>query len=143
MLKKTVKYVDYEGKAREEDFYFNLNKAELMRMNLSTPGGITKQLRHISQKMDVPAIMETFRTFILDSYGVISSDGKRFIKTPQLKEEFEQTEAYSEIFMELCTNAEAAADFIAGVVPKEVGDEFRKQYSCLRLNHANHAHSLV
>lgn len=128
MLKKTVKYVDYEGKAREEDFYFNLNKAELMRMNLSTPGGITKQLRHISQQMDVPAIMETFRTFILDSYGVISSDGKRFIKTPQLKEEFEQTEAYSEIFMELCTNAEAAADFIAGVVPKEVGDEFRKQY---------------
>lgn len=126
MLKKTIKYTDYEGVERTEDFYFNLTKAELTMMDLSIPGGINKKLQRISQELDVPMIMDTFRTFILDSYGKISDDGRRFIKSEELKREFEQTEAYSELFMEMCTDANAAADFLAGIVPKDFGDQFRK-----------------
>ena len=126
MLKKTITYVDYEGNERKEDFYFNLTRAELTMMDLSIPGGINKKLQKISQEMDVPLIMETFKMFILDSYGKISDDGRRFIKSPELKKEFEQTEAYSQLFMEMCTDANAAADFLAGIVPKDFGDQFRK-----------------
>lgn len=126
MLKKTITYVDYDGATRTEDFMFNMTRAELMVMNLSEPGGITKKLMKISQEVDVPAIMETFRTFILDSYGQVSPDGRRFVKSQKLKEEFEQTEAYSQLFMELCTDANAAAEFLAGIVPSDLGDEFRK-----------------
>ena len=126
MLKKTIKYTDYEGVERTEDFYFNLTRAELTMMDLSIPGGINKKLQRISQEMDVPMIMDTFRMFILDSYGKISDDGRRFIKSSELKKEFEQTEAYSELFMEMCTDANAAADFLAGIVPKDFGDQFRK-----------------
>lgn len=126
MLKKTITYTDYEGNQRTEDFYFNLTKAELTMMDLSTPGGINKKLQKISQEMNVPLIMDTFRGFILNSYGQISDDGRRFIKSEQLKTEFEQTEAYSELFMEMCTDANAAAEFLAGIVPKDFGEQFRK-----------------
>lgn len=126
MLKKTITYTDYEGNQRTEDFYFNLTKAELTIMDLSVPGGINKKLQRISQEMDVPLIMETFRSFILDSYGKVSDDGRRFIKSEELKKEFEQTEAYSELFMEMCTDANAAAEFLAGIVPKDFGEQFRK-----------------
>lgn len=126
MLKMDRTYTDFEGNERKETLYFNLTKAELTRMNLSEPGGITKKLTKIGQEMDVPAIMEIFRTLILDSYGEVSSDGRRFIKSKEMRDAFEQTNAYSDLFMELCTDANAAVDFLAGIVPKDIGEEIRK-----------------
>ena len=44
MLKKTIKYNDYNGVERNEDFYFNLSQAELMEMEMSTTGGLTETI---------------------------------------------------------------------------------------------------
>lgn len=122
MLKKNIKYVDYDGNARAEDFYFNLNKAEIVELELGTTGGLTKTLEKIVQEKDNKHIVEYFKAIILKAYGEKSADGRRFIKSQELRDSFEQTEAYAELFMELSSNAKAAADFISGIVPKEAAD---------------------
>lgn len=120
MLKKTITYTDYNGVERTEDKYFNLSKAEIMEMEMSTAGGFAEMVQGIVKAQDAPAIMKIFKDIILKSYGEKSPDGKRFIKSKELSDEFSQTEAYSDLFMELCTNAEASAAFINGIIPADV-----------------------
>ena len=120
MLKKLIKYVDYDGRERSENFYFYMSKAELMEMELGTVGGMQNLIQLIIDKQDIPKIMEAFKTIILKAYGEKSPDGRRFIKSPELSEAFSQTEAYSNLYMELITDADAAAMFINGIVPEDV-----------------------
>jgi hypothetical protein len=118
MLKKTIQYVDYDGNTRKEDFYFNLTKAEIAEMELSTQGGMTKKIEQITMTQNQEELITIFKDMIIKSYGVKSPDGKRFIKSQQLREEFMQTEAYSDLFIELASDAKVAADFINGVLPQ-------------------------
>jgi hypothetical protein len=118
MLKKTIKYTDYDDVERVEDFYFNLTKAEVTEMEASAEGGLTKTLEKIIAEKDKKRILETFKDLILKSYGVKSMDGKRFVKSQELRDAFAQTEAYSELFMSLGEDAEAAAAFVNGILPK-------------------------
>lgn len=121
MLKKTITYTDYNGTSRTENFYFGLNKAEIMDMELSVTGGMRQLLQMIMDKQDIPKIIDAFKKIIKMSYGEKSPDGRRFIKSPELTEAFVQTEAYSELYMELLGDAKAAADFINGIVPADIG----------------------
>jgi len=123
MLKKTIKYTDYNGVERTEDFYFNLTKAEIMEMQLSTTGGLDEMIQRIIATQDVPAIAKIFKDLVLRAYGQKSPDGRRFIKNDELTAEFSQTEAYSELYMSLATDADAASAFINGIVPKDVADK--------------------
>lgn len=122
MLKKTITYVDYDGLERKEDFYFNLTRAEVAQMELSVNGGLKQFLENIIQLDDRPKIIEEFKKLITMSYGKKSPDGKRFMKSQELVDEFVQTEAFSDLFMELATNANAAAEFVKGILPKNMGD---------------------
>lgn len=118
MLKKTVTYTDYNGSERTEDFYFNLTKAEIMEMELTTVGGLSAMIEKIVAAKDGPTIIKTFKDLVLKAYGEKSADGRRFIKSPEIAEAFAQTEAYSQIFMELATDDEAAAKFVNGIIPE-------------------------
>lgn len=124
MLKKTIKYTDYNGVERNEEFLFNLSKAELMEMEMATTGGLADKIQRIVDAQDAPSIISIFKEIILKAYGEKSADGKRFIKVNDagvpLSIAFSQTEAYSQLFMELATNADAAADFIKGIVPGDI-----------------------
>lgn len=117
MLKKTITYTDYDNNERTEDFYFNLSKAEVIEMQLSEAGGLDQQIQKLISTQDTKKIVDIFKKLILKAYGEKSPDGKRFIKSPELSEAFSQTEAYTELFVELSTNADAAADFFNSIVP--------------------------
>lgn len=121
MLKKTVTYVDYNGVERTEDFYFNLSKAEVAEMELSVEGGFSKMLEEIVKSNDNARILELFKEMVLKAYGEKSTDGRRFVKSKELAEAFSQTEAYSEIFMELAMDEKAAAAFVNGIMPVNLG----------------------
>lgn len=117
MLKKTVTYTDYNGVERTEDFYFNLSKAEVAEMELSVDGGLSQMLENIVAAKDNKQIITMFKDIVLKSYGEKSQDGKRFIKSKEIAEAFSQTEAYSEIFMELALDEKAAVAFVNGIIP--------------------------
>ena len=120
MYKRTVKYTDYNGNERTEDFYFNLTKAELMEMQFTTEGGMREYLQKIIDSNDQKRIMEMFKDLVLKAYGEKSADGRRFIKNQEVREAFSQTEAYSIIFMDLSTSAEAATAFTNGIMPADI-----------------------
>ena len=120
MLKKTIKYTDYNGNERTEDFYFNLTKAEVMEMEMSTDGGFAEMINRVIAAQDVPTIIKIFKDIILKAFGVKSPDGKRFIKSAELSEEFSQTEAFSDLYMTLATNSEEATAFINAIVPADM-----------------------
>lgn len=127
MLKKTITYTDYNNNERTEDFYFNLTKAELMEMEMSTNGGLAEMINKIVASQDAPAIIKIFKELVLKAYGEKSLDGKRFIKNDDIREEFSQTEAYSQLFMELATDADAAAAFVNGIMPAGLSQEEAKK----------------
>lgn len=127
MLQKSIKYIDYNGVERDETFLFNLTKAELMEMELGTTGGLTEMIQKIIQTKDQPSIIKIFKKLILKAYGEKSADGKRFIKTDDngnpLSRAFSETEAYSNLFMELSTDDKAAAAFVNGIIPEQLSKE--------------------
>lgn len=124
MLKKTIKYTDYNGVDREEQFLFNLTKAELMEMEMGTTGGLAESIQKIVETKDAPSIIKIFKEIILKAYGEKSADGKRFMKVNEagvpLSIGFSQTEAYSQLFMELATNDVEAAKFIKAIIPSDI-----------------------
>ena len=124
MHKETITYEDYNGVEITEDFFFNFNKAELMEMQYGVAGGLDAILKRIVATNDTPGLITIFKDLVLKAYGVKSPDGRRFIKSDELREEFTQTEAYSEIFMELATDDKKAAEFVNGIIP---GDSDRAE----------------
>lgn len=123
MLKETIKYMDYNGVERTEDFWFHLSKAELMEWEMGTTGGLTEMIKRIVDAQDAPAIIKIFKELVLKAYGQKSPDGKRFIKSEELATEFSQTEAYSQLFMDLATDADKAAAFVNGIMPSDVAEK--------------------
>lgn len=122
MLKKTITFEDYNGTMRTEDFYFHLNKAEIMEFNLATVGGLKEMLEVLVAKQDIPKIAVVFKELILKSYGEKSADGRRFIKSDELAKDFEQTEAYANLFMELL-EGDNMAKFINAIIPADLAAE--------------------
>lgn len=120
MLKKTITYTDFNDNERTEDFYFNLTKAELMEMEMGTTGGMTEMVKRLVSEQNTGAIIKIFKDLVLKAYGQKSLDGKRFIKNDEIRDEFAQTNAYSILFMELATDADAAAKFVNGIIPADV-----------------------
>lgn len=117
MLKKPITYVDYNGVERTEEFYFNLSKAEIAEMELRSSGGLQSMIQGIIDAKDADALINIFKDVIKKSYGKKTPDGRRIMKSEEIWEDFYQTEAYSNLFMELITDDKAAADFMNGIIP--------------------------
>lgn len=123
MFKKRIKYVDYNGNQREEDFYFNLTRTELTEMEFSSVGGLQNYIKKIIDAQSGQEIIAVMKDLIFKSYGEKSLDGKYFNKSKELSEAFSHTEAYNILFMELATDDKAAAEFVNGIIPKDLDAE--------------------
>ena len=136
MLKKTVTYEDYNGVSKTKDFYFNLNKAELMKMQLTEDGGLAESIEKIVAANNIPAIVEIFEKLVLDAYGEKAPDGEGFMKSDAIREGFKHHPAYPIIYMELATDADEAAKFINSVVPADMAKEVAQKQKAI--NAAEH-----
>lgn len=117
MIKKTITFPDYDGNTRTEDFYFDLNEAEIAELNLSVEGGLKQKVERITQTQDRKQLIGIFKEIILMAYGEKTPDGRGFRKSQELIDNFTSTKAYAQLFVELATNAEKASEFINGIVP--------------------------
>ena len=127
MLKREIKYTDFDGNKASDTFYFNITKSEIVELEVERDGGMEGYIKRIINAEDNHALVAEFKKIILLAYGQKSPDGKRFIKTDQLREEFSQTAAFDELFIELATKDGAAADFFIGVLPADVSQAAQAQ----------------
>lgn len=140
MYVKKIKYTDFNGTERERPFYFNLTEAELMEMESSVNGGLTEYGRRIMECQNVPELMKMFKELILMTYGEKSLDGDRFIKDDpvrgHLADEFVQTNAYSELYMEFLNNPDSAAEFFNNVIPAKLREDAASSETSATVGHA-------
>lgn len=122
MIKWPITYVDYNGNTVTENFYFHLNKAELIKMQFNANGGYAQFIERVTNQRDLKALGDEFEKIILNAYGEKSDDGRTFRKSDAIRDNFKYSEAYSELFMELITDSEKAVSFIRGVLPKDLQD---------------------
>lgn len=120
MIKKTVKYTDFDGNERTETFYFHLSRVEASEWELSMDGGLSEHLNKIVEAKDLKTLIKLFKELVLKTYGQKSEDGRSFVKSKELTDGFAQTEAFDKLFMELATNDEAGSAFVNGVIPKDL-----------------------
>lgn len=132
MIKKTMTYTDFNGVERKEDFYFNLTKAEVLKMEMGVKGGLAEQIKRIVDTQDQPAIIEIFEDLIQKAYGVKTPDGRGFLKRKEDLEAFIATQAYSDLYMELATDDKKAAEFINGIVPPDLAQESNANHPALK-----------
>lgn len=126
MLKRPISYEDFNGYQKTDIFYFNISKPELIELEVEYDQGFSSMIQGIIDTKDNKSLIKIFKDIVLLAYGQKSEDGKRFVKSDQLREEFSQTAAYSALFMELASNDGAAAIFIKGVLPKDMAGEVDK-----------------
>ena len=120
MIKWPITFTDYDDNEITEDFYFNLNKAELTQMQFDVNGAYSSFIERISNERDLKALGQEFKKIILMSYGKKSDDGRLFRKSEQMREDFEQSEAYVTLYMDLLSDGEKAAKFVKGILPKDL-----------------------
>jgi AAA15 family ATPase/GTPase len=127
MLKRSITYTDFDDEEVTEEFYFNLSKTEIIAMETKKKGGFSAWIQEMVKIEDTPVLMKEFETFILMTYGEKSPDGKRFVKTDEIQNQFKYSAAYDVLFWELFTDEEKMADFVAGVMPKEAQEKAREE----------------
>ena len=132
MIKKTMTYTDFNGVERKEDFWFNLTKAEVLKLEMGVKGGLAEQIKQIVDTQDQPAIIQVFEDLIQKSYGVKTPDGRGFVKKPEYLEAFVSTQAYSDLYMELATDDKKAAEFINGIIPPDLNRENNSDHPALK-----------
>lgn len=120
MIKERIKFTDYNGVVHEEDFYFNLSKAEIVEMEANEKEGLVEKINKVIETNDRKEIVRIFKDIIAKSYGKKSEDGIRFIKNDEVKNEFLESEAYSELFTKLANDEQAAVRFVNGILPANI-----------------------
>jgi hypothetical protein len=120
MLKRDITYEDFNGETITETFYFNLTKTEIIELEVEYKVGLEETIKAIIKAQDNKSLIAEFKKIVLLAYGVKSEDGRRFIKSDKLREEFSQSAAYDALFMDMATNEDSAANFIMGIIPKDL-----------------------
>jgi hypothetical protein len=136
MLKRTIKYEDFDGNEREEVFYFNISKPELIELEVDHPKGFGVWMDEVMKAKDNKTLMEQFKRIVLLAYGEKSDDGRQFVKTPELREKFASSAAYISLFTELATDDKAAVEFLLGALPRDMTEESRKKMEAVELPEA-------
>ena len=127
MLKKDITFTNFDDVEVTETWYFNLTKTELAEMELSMRGGFSEVLKTIGREKNPELVISTFKEILLKTVGKRSEDGRRFMKNQEIRDEFVEIGAYDTLFMEMITDADAAAKFINGVMPKDLVEETMKE----------------
>lgn len=120
MFSREFEYTGYDGKPKKDTYWFNLTEAELYEIDLSSIHGFTGEMNKLLKEERTKEIVDAFKGIILSAVGVVSADGRKFIKNEEIREDFYRSKAYSQLFVELVSSGEKVAEFLKGAIPEEI-----------------------
>ena len=120
MFSREFEYIGYDGKPKKDTYWFNLTEAELYEIDLSSIHGFTGEMNKLLKEERTKEIVDAFKGIILSAVGVVSADGRKFIKNEEIREDFYRSKAYSQLFVELVSSGEKVAEFLKGAIPEEI-----------------------
>ena len=131
MFSRTFEYKGYDGNMHKDTYWFNLDEAELTKMELSRVGGIRGFMTRLMKENRPAEIVDMFEKIILGSVGERTADGRRFVKNQEIIDDFRFTPAYSQLFMELVSSSEKLSEFFRGCIPEEVAAKITEKEQAL------------
>lgn len=137
MLKKTITYEDFNGKMLTEDFYFHMTKLDLVELELQFEGGLDAKIKELTRTTDGPAAYQIFKDIVLNAYGEKSPDGRRFVKTPEVRANLEFSPALGELIISFLEDPQKAAEFTSSLLPKSLVDEAKREAAKQRVSSDN------
>lgn len=117
MYKKNITYTDFNGDERTDAFYFNLSDAEILDLQVSYGGDMSRIMSNMLEKHDAKGLLGIITDLILTSYGEKSNDGKRFMKNQEIRDGFVTTDAYSKLVLDLLNDEKEFEKFMTNVIP--------------------------
>lgn len=121
MIKKTINYMnDFTGNNEKGEFYFNLSKAEIIKLAADNKD-LEEKIKNITETEDVSELLKMFEDIVGLSYGVRKDN--KFIKDAEETKAFLASDAYSELLLSLMKDSTAAAEFVKGILPKDLNDD--------------------
>lgn len=118
MYKHPVTYIDFNGNERKEDLYFHLSVPEVTRLEAEIGMSMEKYIKEVTANQKLDELLGFLEKILLNAYGVKTLDGKSFRKTKEIREEFEYSQAYAEVFEQMVTDPEVAKRFGENVADK-------------------------
>lgn len=117
MLKQQVTYEDFDGNTQKETLYFNLNRMELIAFQQRYGSdNMEKYINNLIEEKKIQPMYDLLNDFVLTAYGIKSEDGKRFIKSERIREEFQQSLAYEALIEDFHDDSRKVLEnFISGV----------------------------
>ena len=134
MLKKVVKYKDYDGEDQNATLYFNLNKFEWLELEAYTKGGLIENLKHAIETGNAKKTIDLLKKIMLTAYGEKNVETGEFEKSDAISIRFSKTEVFSELFYELAYDENASKSFFLGLIPKELRAEAEKRLKDMENN---------
>lgn len=131
MYIKAITYENYNGEKRTKNFYFNLTRTELAKMELLEKAGMEATIKQMVNEDDRAKIIELFEKIVLGAYGEKSADGEEFLKSPEITARFVAHPAYDVLFMELISSDKAMADFINAIIPQDLAKDVKENKKSL------------
>lgn len=126
MFSRTFEYTGYDGQPHKDTWWFNLSEAELYKLELSNLGGMNGMMQKLLRESKPGEVVDLFEKLILSAVGERSVDGRKFIKNEEIRQDFYQSKAYSDLFVELVKSGEKLAEFLRGAIPAEVAEALAK-----------------
>ena len=120
MFSREFEYTGYDGQPKKDTYWFNLSEAELYEIELSSIRGFTGEMTKLMKEERTKEIVDAFKGIILSSVSVVSPDGRKFLKSEDIKEDFYRSKAYSQLFVELVSSGEKLAEFLKGAIPEDI-----------------------
>lgn len=121
MFKHTVEYIDFNGTERKEDLYFHLSLPEVTRLQAEIGKPIEEHIQTLTANQNLKDLLDFLEQILLNAYGQKTSDGKSFYKNKKLRDEFEYSQAYAEVFEQFLTKPDLARKFGEGVADNGKG----------------------
>lgn len=120
MLKKEVSYVDYDGNKVTETLYFNMTKTEIAAMQVRMDGKFIDYLQDLVKGNKIERLFHIFKDIVLDSYGKKSDDGRRFVKSKELRDDFEASIPFDNMMMEMLQDPDKQSQFVRAILPPDM-----------------------
>ena len=119
MLKKTLTYTDYNGNEVTDDLYFHLSTMEVVRiqteLDMQEDEELDEYALRLGREKNLKEILQFIDLIVQRSYGVRSSDGKRFDKSPKVLDDLLASPKYDALISELLFVDGAAQEFASSV----------------------------
>ena len=120
MIKKEITVDGFDG-PETRTYYFHMTRAEALRWGKETNGELSRELDHVANLPadgDPTDLLEMTGRILHRSVGI--REGKRFIKSPEIADDFVYSGALDALLNELLSNPETTETFIKGLLPADV-----------------------